>query len=51
MVNIPPISSGPKGPVPVIIGNVLSTLESNEVTAQEALDDIQAQLEAAELLK
>ncbi len=34
-----------------IIGNVLSTLESNEVTAQEALDDIQAQLEAAELLK
>lgn len=34
-----------------IIGNVLSTLESNEVTAQDALNDIQAQLEEAELLK
>jgi len=34
-----------------IIGNVLSTLETNDVSAQEALDDIQAQLEEADLLK
>lgn len=34
-----------------IIGNVLSTLEGNDISAQEALDDIQAQLEEAELLK
>ena len=33
-----------------IIGNVLSTLEMNEMTAQEALDDIQSQLEDAGLL-
>ncbi len=34
-----------------IIGNVLSTLESNSMTAQEALDEIQAELEEADLLK
>lgn len=34
-----------------IIGNVLSTLETSDVTAQQALDDIQAQLEEADLLK
>lgn len=33
-----------------IINNVLSTLESNDMTAQEALDEIQAQLEEADLL-
>lgn len=33
-----------------IINNVLSTLETNDVTAQAALDDIQAQLEEADLL-
>ena len=33
-----------------IINNVLSTLEMNDVTAQEALDDIQSQLEDAGLL-
>ncbi|MBR0218275.1 MAG: sugar ABC transporter substrate-binding protein [Clostridia bacterium] len=33
-----------------IINNVLSTLEMNDVTAQEALDDIQSQLEDAALL-
>ena len=33
-----------------IIGNVLSTLETNDMTAQEALDEIQAQLEEAKLL-
>ncbi len=33
-----------------IIGNVLSTLEMNDISAQEALDDIQAQLEDAGLL-
>ena len=33
-----------------IINNVLSTLETNDVTAQEALDDIQSQLEDAALL-
>lgn len=33
-----------------IIGNVLSTLEMNDMTAQEALDEIQAELEDADLL-
>ena len=33
-----------------IIGNVLSTLEMNDISAQEALDDIQSQLEDAGLL-
>jgi len=33
-----------------IINNVLSTLETNDMTAQEALDEIQAQLEDADLL-
>lgn len=33
-----------------IINNVLSTLEMNDVTAREALDDIQSQLEDAGLL-
>ena len=33
-----------------IINNVLSTLEMNDISAQEALDDIQAQLEDAGLL-
>lgn len=33
-----------------IINNVLSTLESNDMTAQAALDEIQAQLEEADLL-
>ena len=33
-----------------IINNVLSTLEMNDISAQEALDDIQAQLEEAGLL-
>ena len=33
-----------------IINNVLSTLEMSDVTAQEALDDIQSQLEDADLL-
>ncbi len=33
-----------------IINNVLSTLEMNDMTAQEALDDIQTQLEEADLL-
>lgn len=39
-----------QGAVSEIINNVLSTLEMNDVTAQEALDDIQAQLEDADLL-
>lgn len=34
-----------------IIGNVLSTLETNDMSAQDALDEIQAQLEEADLLK
>ena len=33
-----------------IINNVLSTLEMNDISAQEALDDIQSQLEDAGLL-
>ncbi len=33
-----------------IIGNVLTTLETNDVSAKDALDDIQSQLEAADLL-
>ncbi len=33
-----------------IINNVLSTLEMNDLTAQEALDEIQSQLEDADLL-
>ncbi len=33
-----------------IIGNVLSTLEASDMTAQEALDQIQAELESADLL-
>ena len=40
-----------QGAVSEIIGNVLSALETNEVTAQEALADIQTQLEEADLLK
>ena len=39
-----------QGAVSEIINNVLSTMEMNDVTAQEALDDIQAQLEDADLL-
>ena len=33
-----------------IIGNVLTTLETSDVSAQDALNDIQSQLEAADLL-
>ena len=33
-----------------IINNVLSTLEMNDISAQDALDDIQSQLEDAGLL-
>ncbi|NMD37911.1 MAG: sugar ABC transporter substrate-binding protein [Christensenellaceae bacterium] len=40
-----------QGAVSEIIANVLSTLETNELTAQEALDEIQAQLVDADLLK
>lgn len=39
-----------QGAVSEIMGNVLSTLEMNDMTAKEALDEIQAQLEEAELL-
>lgn len=39
-----------QGAVSEIIGNVLSTLETGEMTAQEALDLIQEELEAANLL-
>ena len=39
-----------QGAVSEIIGNVLGTLETNDMTAQEALDEIQAQLEEADLL-
>ncbi len=39
-----------QGAVSEIIGNVLSTLETNDMTAQEALDEIQSQLEEADLL-
>ena len=39
-----------QGAVVEIIDNVLSTLETNDMTAQEALDEIQAQLEDADLL-
>lgn len=39
-----------QGAVSEIINNVLSTLETSDVTAQEALDDIQSQLEDADLL-
>ncbi len=39
-----------QGAVSEIINNVLSTLETEETTAQEALDDIQDQLEEAGLL-
>ncbi|MCI5956146.1 MAG: sugar ABC transporter substrate-binding protein [Clostridiales bacterium] len=39
-----------QGAVSEIIGNVLGTLETNDMTAQEALDEIQAQLEDADLL-
>lgn len=34
-----------------IFNNVLSTLEANDMTAQQALDEIQSQLEQADLLK
>lgn len=40
-----------QGAVSELIGNVLSALETSETTAQEALDDMQAQLEEADLLK
>jgi maltose-binding protein MalE len=33
-----------------IVNNVLSTLETNEMTAQAALDEIQSELEDADLL-
>lgn len=39
-----------QGAVVEIIDNILSTLETNDMTAQEALDEIQAQLEDADLL-
>ncbi len=39
-----------QGAVVEIIDNMLSTLEMNDMTAQEALDEIQAQLEEADLL-
>lgn len=39
-----------QGVVVEIIDNILSTLETNDMTAQEALDEIQAQLEDADLL-
>ncbi len=39
-----------QGAVVEIVDNVLSTLETNDMTAQEALDEIQAQLEDADLL-
>ena len=39
-----------QGAVVEIMDNVLSTLETNDMTAQEALDEIQAQLEDADLL-
>lgn len=39
-----------QGAVSEIIGNVLGTLETNDMTAQEALDEIQVQLEEADLL-
>lgn len=39
-----------QGAVSEIIGNALSTLESSDITAQEALDEIQTQLEDADLL-
>ncbi len=39
-----------RGAVVEIIDNMLSTLEMNDMTAQEALDEIQAQLEEADLL-
>ena len=39
-----------QGAVVEIIDNVLSTLETNDMTAQEALEEIQAQLEDADLL-
>ncbi|MEG0271210.1 MAG: sugar ABC transporter substrate-binding protein [Clostridia bacterium] len=40
-----------QGAVSEIINNVLSTLETSEMTAQEALDEIQEQLTDADLLK
>lgn len=40
-----------QGVVSEIIGNVLSTLETSDMTAKEALDTIQAELEDADLLK
>ena len=40
-----------QGAVSEIINNVLSTLETNDMDAQAALDEIQAQLEDANLLK
>ena len=40
-----------QGAVSEIIGNVLSTLETSDMTAKEALDTIQAELEDADLLK
>lgn len=39
-----------QGAVSEIINNVLSTLEMDDLSAQEALDEIQAQLEDADLL-
>ena len=39
-----------QGAVVEIVDNILSTLETNDMTAQEALDEIQAQLEDADLL-
>ena len=39
-----------QGAVSEIINNVLSTLEMDDMSAQEALDEIQAQLEDADLL-
>ena len=48
---VAPPALAESGAASEIINNVLSTLEMNDVTAQEALDDIQMQLEEANLLK
>ncbi|MDD4710711.1 MAG: sugar ABC transporter substrate-binding protein [Eubacteriales bacterium] len=48
---VAPPALAESGAASEIVNNVLSTLEMNDMTAQEALDEIQAQLDEANLIK
>ena len=48
---VAPPALAESGAASEIVNNVLSTLEMNDMTAQQALDEIQAQLDEANLIK